>query len=68
MHVNYLTLAGGLFFLALSVLSVFRTNLVWGRPPPGLSPERRARLVRRRQIGTVVFFAVGAALLILSTR
>ena len=65
---NYLTLAGGLLFIGISVLSVYKPNWVWGRPPTGLSEARLRRAIRRRQIGTVVYFAVGALLLVLSTR
>lgn len=68
-QVHWLTAVAGLILLAISVLSAFRPNLVWGDPTPlRLSPERRYRLYRRRQVGTVVFFIAGAALLILSAK
>jgi len=66
--VNYLTLAGGLFLIGISVLGVYKPNWVWGRPPPGLSEAQLRKAVRRRQIGTVVYFAAGALLLALSAR
>ncbi|MCR4407058.1 MAG: hypothetical protein NUW24_09060 [Anaerolineae bacterium] len=65
---NYLTLAGGLLFIGISVLSVYKPNWVWGRPPAGLNEAQLRRAIRRRQIGTVVYFALGALLLVLSTR
>lgn len=65
---NYLTLAGGLLFIGISVLSVYKPNWVWGRPPSSLTQAQLRRAIRRRQIGTVVYFAVGALLLILSVR
>lgn len=68
-QVNWLTAGAGLVLLAISVLSAFHPNLVWGDPTPfRLPPDRLSRLYRRRQIGTVVFFVAGAALLILSAR
>lgn len=68
-QVDWLTAGAGLGLLLISVLSAFRPNLVWGDPTPlRLPPERLYRLYRRRQIGTVVFFVAGAALLILSAR
>ncbi|GAB4505910.1 MAG: hypothetical protein Kow00123_00480 [Anaerolineales bacterium] len=68
-QVNWLTAGAGLVLLVISVLSAFRPNLVWGDPRPRrLPPERLYRLYRRRQIGTVVFFIAGAALLLLSAR
>ena len=68
MEVNYWTLAGAVVFLTLSLLSVYRPNLVWGKPRPVADEASRRRLVRRRQIGTLVYFAVGAVLLVLSFR
>lgn len=66
-QVNWLTAAAGFILLLISILSAFRPNLVWGDPTPlRLPPEKLYRLYRRRQIGTVVFFIAGAALLILS--
>lgn len=68
-QVQWPTAVVGLILLAISVLSAFRPNLVWGDPTPlRLPPERLYRLYRRRQIGTVVFFIAGAALLILSAK
>ncbi|MGQ9628241.1 MAG: hypothetical protein ACUVV0_15225 [Anaerolineae bacterium] len=66
-HFDYITLAAGLIFLAISVLSVYHPELAWGRMRPDLSAEQKSRLIRRRKIGSVVYFAIGAALLILST-
>ncbi len=64
-----LTFAGGLIFLAISVLSVYRPDWVWGRPLVSpRDPVRWQRMRRRRMIGTVVYFAAGAALLILSVK
>jgi hypothetical protein len=68
MEVNYWALAGAGVFLAISLLSVFRPNLVWGKPPPVRDDANRRRLIRRRQIGTLVYFVVGAILLVLSFR
>lgn len=68
MEVNYWTLAGAVVFLAISLLSVYRPNLVWGRPRPVTDEASQRRLIRRRQIGTVVYFFVGAVLLVLSFR
>jgi hypothetical protein len=65
---NYLTLAGGLLFIGISVLGVYKPNWVWGRPRPGLTEAQVRRTIRRRKIGTVVYFAVGALLLVLSAR
>ncbi len=68
-QVDWLTAGAGLVLLVISVLSAFHPNRVWGDPTPlRLPPERLYRLYRRRQIGTVVFFVAGAALLILSVR
>ncbi len=68
-QVNWLTAAAGLLLLVISILSAFRPNLVWGDPAPlRLPPDRLYRLYRRRQIGTVVFFIAGAALLLLSAK
>ncbi len=68
-QVQWPTAVVGLILLVISVLSAFRPNLVWGDPTPlRLPPERLYRLYRRRQIGTVVFFIAGAALLILSAK
>jgi len=53
----------------ISILSAFKPDLVWGNPKPlHLPPDALQRLYRRRQIGTVVFFVAGAALLILSVK
>ncbi len=68
MEVDYWTLAGAVVFLTISLLSVYRPNLVWGKPRPPGDEARRQRLIRRRQIGTVVYFLVGAVLLVLSFR
>ncbi|MCD6553816.1 MAG: hypothetical protein J7M16_07390 [Anaerolineae bacterium] len=65
---NYLSLAGGLLFIGISVLGVYKPNWVWGRPRPGLTQAQLRRAIRRRQIGTVVYFIVGALLLMLSVR
>ena len=65
---NYLSLAGGLLFIGISVLGVYKPNWVWGRPHPGLTQAQLRRAIRRRQIGTVVYFIVGALLLMLSVR
>ncbi len=65
---DYLMLAVGLLFLIVSLLSVYKPNLVWGRPRANLKENQRARLIRRRKIGTVVYFAIGTALLVLSLR
>jgi hypothetical protein len=65
---NYWTLAVALVFLAISLLSVYRPNLVWGKPHPVHDEASRQKLVRRRQIGTLVYFIVGAVLLVLSFR
>lgn len=68
-QVHWLTAVAGLILLAISVLSAFRPNLVWGDPTPlRIPPDRLYRLYRRRQVGTVVFFIAGAALLILSAK
>ena len=67
MEVNYWTLAGAIVFLAISLLSVYRPNLVWGKPRP-VHKAGRQKTIRRRQIGTLVYFIVGAVLLILSFR
>lgn len=68
MEVNYWTLAGGVVFLAISLLSVYRPNLVWGKPRAVRDEASRKKLIRRRQIGTLVYFFVGAVLLALSFR
>ncbi len=68
MEINYWTLAGAVLFLAISLLSVYRPNLVWGKPRLAQDPASRQKLVRRRQIGTLVYFGVGAVLLVLSFR
>jgi len=65
---NYLTLAGGLLFIGISVLGVYKPNWVWGRIRPGLTQAQLRRVIRRRKIGTVVYFAIGALLLVLSAR
>lgn len=65
---DYLMLAVGLLFLIISLLSVYKPNWVWGRSRANLDENQRARLIRRRKIGTVVYFAIGAALLVLSLR
>jgi hypothetical protein len=68
-NVNLLLAVGGLIFLGLSILGTYRPNLVWGRPrtPPRTEADVK-RIQRRRLIGTLVYFAVGAVLLVLSTR
>jgi hypothetical protein len=68
MEVNYWTLAGAVLFLAISLLSVYRPNLVWGKPRPVQDQVGRQKLIRRRQIGTLVYFGVGTILLVLSFR
>ena len=68
MKVNYWALAGAVVLLAISLLSVYRPNLVWGKPPPVRDDASRRKLIRRRQIGTLVYFVVGAILLVLSFR
>jgi hypothetical protein len=68
MKFDYLTLAIALLFLIMSLLSTYKPNWVWGRLSPDLSEEKRARLIQRRKIGTVVYFALGAVFLVLSTR
>jgi len=65
---NYWTLAVAVIFLAISLLSVYRPNLVWGKPRLVHDEASRQKLVRRRQIGTLVYFIVGAVLLVLSFR
>lgn len=65
---NYLTLAVGLLLVGISVLSVYRPNWVWGRPPAGLTRAQLRRVIRRRQIGTIAYFVTGALLVILSAR
>ena len=68
-QVNLRIAVPALLLLLSSILSMFRPNLVWGDPTPlRLPPDRLQRLYRRRQIGTVVFFIAGAALLILSVK
>ena len=68
-QVDLVMLVGALLLLALSVVSAFRPNLVWGNPKPlRLPPERLLRLHRRRQIGTIVLFIAGAVMLILSVK
>ncbi len=68
-QVDLVMLCGALLLLALSVVSAFRPNLVWGNPQPlHLPPEEFVRLNRRRQIGTIVLFIAGAVLLILSVK
>jgi len=67
-EVNYLTLVGAAVFLIISLLSVYRPNLVWGKPRAVRDQASRQRLIRRRQIGTLVYFLVGAILLVLSFR
>jgi len=66
--VNYWTLAGAVVFLAVSLLSVYRPNLVWGKPRSVHDEANRQKLIRRRQIGTLVYFIIGAVLLVLSFR
>lgn len=68
MEVNYWTLAGAVVFLTVSLLSVYRPNLVWGKPRSVSDEASRQKLIRRRQIGTLVYFIVGAILLVLSLR
>jgi hypothetical protein len=67
--INLLTAAAALIMLTISILSVYRPNLVWGDPKHLRLPEAKLqRLYNRRKIGTVVFFIAGAVLLILSTK
>jgi len=66
MEINYWTLAGAVIFLTISLLSVYRPNLVWGKPRPARDESDRQKIIRRRQIGTLVYFAIGAVLLVLS--
>ncbi len=68
MRFDYLTLAIAFLFLIMSLLSAYKPHWVWGQLAPDLSEEKRARLIRRRKLGTVVYFAIGAVLLVLSTR
>jgi hypothetical protein len=68
MEVNYWTLAGAVVFLTISLLSVYRPNLVWGKPRVVREESSCKKLIRRRQIGTLVYFFVGAVLLALSFR
>ncbi len=68
MKFDYLLLAIALLFLIVSLLSTYKPHWVWGQLSPDLSEEKRAGLTRRRKIGTVVYFAIGAVLLVLSTR
>lgn len=68
MRINYWTLAGAVIFLVISLLSVYRPNLVWGKPRPIQDQVGWQKLIRRRQIGTLVYFAIGAVLLVLSFR
>jgi len=68
MKFDYLMLAIAFLFLILSLLSAYKPNWVWGQLAPDLSEEKRSKLIRRRKIGTVVYFAIGAVLLVLSTR
>jgi len=66
---DILTFVGGVVFLLISVLSVYRPNWVWGRPKVDPEdPDQWRKMQRRRMIGTVVYFALGAVLLILSLR
>jgi hypothetical protein len=68
-QIDLVTAAAALLLLMISILSAFKPDLVWGNPRPlRLPPDKLQRLYRRRQIGTVVFFVAGAALLILSVR
>ena len=68
-QVNWTIAVAALVLLIVSILSVYRPNLVWGDPAPLHLPEERLRRIyRRRQIGSVVFFIAGAALLILSVK
>ncbi|MGQ9584694.1 MAG: hypothetical protein ACUVXG_04785 [Anaerolineae bacterium] len=63
------TFIGGLVLLAISVLSVYRPNWVWGQPRAApQNPEQWRRMQHRRMVGTVVYFALGATLLILSLK
>jgi accessory gene regulator protein AgrB len=66
MEANLWTLIGAIVLLTLSLLSVYRPNLVWGRARPVPDEKSRQRLVRRRKVGTLVYFFVGAILLVLS--
>jgi hypothetical protein len=67
-EVNFWTLAGAALFLSISLLSVYRPNLVWGKPRAVRDEAHRQKLIRRRQIGTLAYFLVGAILLVLSFR
>ncbi len=68
MEINYWTLAGAVVFLTISLLSVYRPNLVWGKPRLARDESDRRKLIRRRQIGTLIYFVIGAILLVLSFR
>ena len=68
MEANYWMLAGAVVLLTISLLSVYRPNLVWGKPRLVRDETHRKKLIRRRQIGTLVYFIVGAVLLVLSFR
>ena len=66
MEVNYWTLTGAIVLLTISLLSVYRPTLAWGKPRLVPNEASRQRLIRRRQIGTLVYFSIGAILLVLS--
>ena len=67
--VDLVTAVGGVIFLGLRVLGTYRPDFVWGRPriPPRTEAEAE-RLRRRRMVGTLVYFVIGATLLVLSIR
>lgn len=68
MEVNYWTLVGAVVLLAVSLLAVYRPNLVWGKPAPGLDEAGRRKTIQRRKIGSLVYFVAGAFLLVTSFR
>jgi hypothetical protein len=67
-EVNYWTLIAAAVLLIVSLLSVYRPNWVWGKPRAVPDEASRQRLIRRRKIGTLVYFVAGAVLLVISFR